>query len=91
MAMEQHPEGPARGALHRWQQLAIGIVCMVMVANLQYGWTLFVQPMDAKFQWGRAAIQAAFTIFVTPLPACSWRPERTPKLSRTCSDTAQSD
>jgi OFA family oxalate/formate antiporter-like MFS transporter len=29
----------------RWLQLAIGIVCMVMIANLQYGWTLFVTPI----------------------------------------------
>ncbi|MBV8927141.1 MAG: oxalate/formate MFS antiporter [Bradyrhizobium sp.] len=45
-------------------QLAIGIVCMAMIANLQYGWTLFVDPIDAKFHWGRAAIQLAFTLFV---------------------------
>src|SRR5678816_4631089 len=31
-----------------WTQLVIGIVCMASVANLQYGWTLFVNPMDAK-------------------------------------------
>ncbi len=37
---------------------------MVMIANLQYGWTLFVGPIDAKYHWGRAAIQVAFTIFV---------------------------
>jgi MFS transporter, OFA family, oxalate/formate antiporter len=37
---------------------------MAAVANLQYGWTLFVGPIDAKFHWGRAAIQVAFTIFV---------------------------
>jgi OFA family oxalate/formate antiporter-like MFS transporter len=37
---------------------------MVMIANLQYGWTLFVGPIDEKYQWGRAAIQVAFTIFV---------------------------
>ena len=48
----------------RWLQLLIGIVCMVMIANLQYGWTLFVGPIDAKFHWGRPAIQVAFTIFV---------------------------
>src|SRR5260221_6253843 len=48
----------------RWVQLAIGIACMVMIANLQYGWTLFVLPIDAKYQWGRAAIQVAFSIFV---------------------------
>ena len=48
----------------RWGQLAFGIICMVMIANLQYGWTLFVGPIDEKYQWGRAAIQVAFTLFV---------------------------
>jgi uncharacterized membrane protein YqjE len=48
----------------RWGQLIIGIICMVMIANLQYGWTLFVNPIDQKYHWGRAAIQVAFTIFV---------------------------
>jgi OFA family oxalate/formate antiporter-like MFS transporter len=45
-------------------QLGVGIICMVMIANLQYGWTLFVTPIDQKYHWGRAAIQVAFTIFV---------------------------
>jgi len=49
---------------YRWLQLVMGIVCMAMIANLQYGWTLFVDPIDAKFHWGRAAIQLAFTLFV---------------------------
>src|SRR6266404_1864331 len=49
---------------YRWVQLIIGIVCMTMIANLQYGWTLFVSPIDAKYHWGRAAIQVAFSIFV---------------------------
>jgi len=48
----------------RWGQLIFGIICMVMIANLQYGWTLFVGPIDQKYGWGRAAIQVAFTIFV---------------------------
>ncbi len=48
----------------RWIMLAMGIVCMAMVANLQYGWTLFVDPIDQKYHWGRAAIQVAFTLFV---------------------------
>jgi OFA family oxalate/formate antiporter-like MFS transporter len=34
------------------------------VANLQYGWTLFVNPIDAKYHWGREAIQFAFFLFV---------------------------
>ena len=44
--------------------LSLGIICMVTIANLQYGWTLFVGPIDQKYHWGRAAIQVAFTIFV---------------------------
>ena len=49
---------------NRWWQLTIGIVCMSMIANLQYGWTLFVNPLHDKYQWTKAAIQIAFTIFV---------------------------
>jgi len=54
----------AQAPATRWLQLAIGVVCMVMIANLQYGWTLFVTPIDQKYHWGRAAIQVAFSIFV---------------------------
>ncbi|PWC31134.1 oxalate/formate MFS antiporter [Azospirillum sp. TSO35-2] len=54
-----------RGLLHnKWFQLSVGLLCMAMIANLQYGWTLFVDPIDAKHGWGRAAIQIAFSIFV---------------------------
>ncbi len=53
-----------RGPMFRWSQLLIGIVCMAMIANLQYGWTLFVNPIADKHGWSRAAIQVAFTIFV---------------------------
>jgi OFA family oxalate/formate antiporter-like MFS transporter len=48
----------------RWLQLTIGIVCMIMIANLQYGWTLFVDPIGAKYHWSREAIQVAFSVFV---------------------------
>ena len=58
------PPSAAEGKYFRWLQLAMGIVCMAMIANLQYGWTLFVDPIDAKFHWGRVAIQIAFTLFV---------------------------
>ena len=52
------------GTSLRWIQLALGIVCMAMIANVQYGWTLFVAPMEAKHHWGLAAIQIAFSVFV---------------------------
>ena len=57
-------EQAAASEATRWGQLIFGIICMVMIANLQYGWTLFVNPIDQKYHWGRAAIQVAFTIFV---------------------------
>jgi MFS transporter, OFA family, oxalate/formate antiporter len=50
--------------VNRWFQLLVGVICMVMIANLQYGWTYFVDPMDARHHWGRTDIQIAFTIFV---------------------------
>lgn len=49
---------------HRWVQLALGILCMAMIANLQYGWTLFVDPISKAHKWDRASIQVAFTLFV---------------------------
>jgi OFA family oxalate/formate antiporter-like MFS transporter len=45
-------------------QLFIGVLCMTMVANLQYGWTLFVDPLQTRFGWDVSAIQVAFTVFV---------------------------
>ncbi|CAM2976913.1 MULTISPECIES: oxalate/formate MFS antiporter [Methylobacterium] len=48
----------------RWLQLAFGVVCMCMIANMQYGWTFFVNPMQERHGWDRAAIQVAFTLFV---------------------------
>ena len=47
-----------------WVQLVAGVICMAMIANLQYGWTVFVDPMSAQMGWGRTAIQVSFTIFV---------------------------
>src|SRR5882672_8868983 len=49
---------------YRWTQLIIGVICMVMIANLQYGWTFFVPDIQKTFKWDRADIQIAFTLFV---------------------------
>ena len=61
-------------------QLVLGIVCMVMIANLQYGWNLFVNPIDKAHHWGRAAIQVAFSLFVLAetwlVPVESWFVDR---------------
>jgi OFA family oxalate/formate antiporter-like MFS transporter len=49
---------------NRWLQLTAGIVAMVVIANLQYGWTLFVEPLRVTFGWREDAIQVGFTLFV---------------------------
>jgi MFS transporter, OFA family, oxalate/formate antiporter len=64
VTQQQPTSASGQAPYFRWMMLAMGIVCMAMVANLQYGWTLFVDPIDAKYHWGRAAIQLAFTLFV---------------------------
>jgi OFA family oxalate/formate antiporter-like MFS transporter len=70
MSMQSHASADApatavtKPVSYRWMQLFLGIVCMAMIANLQYGWTLFVNPIADKYGWTRAAIQVAFTIFV---------------------------
>jgi MFS transporter, OFA family, oxalate/formate antiporter len=48
----------------RWTQLILCIICMVLIANLQYGWTFFVNPMAQAHGWSKAAIQFAFAIFI---------------------------
>ena len=48
----------------RWIQLAVGVVCMIATANIQYAWTLFVPEIQDTYGWSRASIQVAFTLFV---------------------------
>ncbi len=48
----------------RWVQLSLGVLCMALIANLQYAWTLFVDPMQAAHGWSRSAIQWAFSLFI---------------------------
>ncbi|HUK60006.1 MAG TPA: oxalate/formate MFS antiporter [Stellaceae bacterium] len=49
---------------NRWIQLVLAVACMVLIANLQYGWTLFVSPMNKAHGWALADIQVAFSLFV---------------------------
>ena len=49
---------------NRWFQLGLGVLAMVMVANLQYGWTLFVNPLSSAHGWTKTQVQFAFTLFV---------------------------
>jgi OFA family oxalate/formate antiporter-like MFS transporter len=49
---------------NRWFQLFASLVAMIMIANLQYAWTLFVQPMQAATGWKLSDIQGAFALFI---------------------------
>jgi MFS transporter, OFA family, oxalate/formate antiporter len=48
----------------RWPQLTFAVLSTIMLANLQYGWTMFVNPMHDANHWSRASIQVAFTIMI---------------------------
>ena len=49
---------------NRWFQLVASLIAMVMIANLQYAWTLFVDPMQKQTGWALSEIQAAFALFI---------------------------
>jgi OFA family oxalate/formate antiporter-like MFS transporter len=49
---------------NRWFQLCASLITMIMIANLQYAWTLFVEPIRAARGWALADIQFAFTLFI---------------------------
>ena len=72
--------GSDRPGGQRWIQLWLGVASMVLIANLQYGWTLFVQPIRAAHPaWRPEDIQWAFSIFVALetwlTPAGGWMVE----------------
>lgn len=54
--------GPLIG--NKWTQLILAIIGMIMIANLQYAWTLFVPEVTKGFNATRAAVQLAFSIFI---------------------------
>lgn len=49
---------------NRWFQLCASLIAMVMIANLQYAWTLFVEPIQAARGWRLSEVQFAFTLFI---------------------------
>lgn len=75
---------------NRWAQLVFGVVSMMLIANLQYGWTLFVKPMQTANKWDVQGIQFAFSLFIALetwlTPAGGWLvdtlgPRRGPKIA----------
>ena len=50
--------------VNRWIILFFSVLSMVAVANFQYGWTLFVPPLQKHLRQEQALIQVTFTVFV---------------------------
>jgi OFA family oxalate/formate antiporter-like MFS transporter len=49
---------------NRWFQLSASVLAMIMIANLQYAWTFFVNPLQTATGWKLSDIQFAFTLFI---------------------------
>lgn len=66
--------------MNRWARLAAAVVAMIMIANLQYSWALFVKPIMAATGWGLSDVQWGFTIFIAletwAMPLCGWLIDR---------------
>lgn len=62
--------------MNRWFRLAAAVVGMIMIANLQYSWTLFVKPLIAANHWKLTDVQLAFTFFIAAetwfMSCCGW-------------------
>lgn len=62
--------------MNRWIRLSAAVVAMIMIGNLQYAWTLFVQPMMAAHGWKLSEVQWGFTVFIAvmtwSMPLSGW-------------------
>src|SRR5436305_13178865 len=63
--MDARPVEERAGLLgNRWLILLFSVLSMIAVANFQYGWTLFVPPLQKHLRAEQAAVQVTFTVFV---------------------------
>jgi MFS transporter, OFA family, oxalate/formate antiporter len=60
------PASLAHTGNQRWRHLILSVACLIMIANFQYGWSVFVLPLQTAHGWAVSAIQVAFTILVAP-------------------------
>lgn len=49
---------------NRWFQLCASLLAMIMIANLQYAWTLFVPSIQQGTAWSLSDVQWAFSLFI---------------------------
>jgi MFS transporter, OFA family, oxalate/formate antiporter len=50
--------------MSRWVRLVAAVVAMIQIANLQYAWTLFVQPLRDANGWSLSEVQWGLTVFI---------------------------
>jgi len=66
--------------VNRWWRLAAAVLGMIMISNLQYAWTLFVQPMMTAKHWKLSDLQWGFTVFIATMtwamPLAGWLIDR---------------
>jgi OFA family oxalate/formate antiporter-like MFS transporter len=66
--------------MNRWYRLVAAVVAMMMIANLQYAWTLFVKPIIGATHWKLSDVQWAFTLFIAfetwAMPCSGWLIDR---------------
>jgi len=66
--------------MNRWYRLGAAVIAMMMIANLQYAWTLFVEPIRAATHWKLSDVQWGFTLFIAfetrAMPCSGWLIDR---------------
>ncbi len=66
--------------MNRWGRLVASVIAMIMIANLQYSWSLFVKPIMGATGWKLSQVQLGFTLFIAfetwMMPLSGWFMDR---------------
>jgi MFS transporter, OFA family, oxalate/formate antiporter len=66
--------------MNRWVRLIASVIAMIMIANLQYAWALFVKPIMGATGWKLSEVQYGFTLFIIfetwMMPLSGWLMDR---------------
>src|SRR3954447_19548032 len=66
--------------MNRWFRLIAAVISMAMIGNLQYAWTMCVQPLMSATHWKLSEIQWGFTVFIAvmtwTMPLSGWLIDR---------------
>jgi len=74
--------------VNRWIRLGAAVTAMIMIANLQYGWSLFTGPLTKATGWKLSEVQWGWTLFIAletwAMSLCGWMiDKRGPRLLMT--------